>query len=517
MNFLDFKTVLFISVLINIICTFIIILLWYYNKKRFAGISYWAIDWLIQSIAMILLMMRGSVPDWLSIILANSIVIIGAIICYIGLERFTGKKSTQIYNYILLLVFILVHIYFTYFNPSLAFRNINVSAGLLIICFQCIWLMLVRVDTAMRSTTRIVGIVFGGYCIVNILRLIMFFLAPQSQNDYFKSGIIDTILFLSYHILLILLTFSLGLMMNRRLFTDIQTQEEKFSKVFHSSPYGIILARMPDGKVYDVNVGFENITGYSAKDLLGRSILETNFWIDKQDHTDAIKELLKKGSIQNIELKFQKNSGEIMTGLLSADIIIINNEKIVLSSITDISERKRTEEHITHLAQHDALTDLPNRVLFEDRLKQAIALAGRNKELVALMYIDLDFFKQINDNFGHTVGDSILMGAARRMLDSVRKSDTVARIGGDEFVVLLQEIKEGNEALVIAEQIRLALNRPFELAGHFISTSPSIGLVLYPEHGADELQLIRNADIAMYKAKENGRNNVKMFKESYKN
>jgi diguanylate cyclase (GGDEF)-like protein/PAS domain S-box-containing protein len=274
---------------------------------------------------------------------------------------------------------------------------------------------------------------------------------------------------------------------------------------------------MPDGKVFNVNVGFENITGYSAKELMGRSILETNFWIDKLEHTVAIKELLKKGNIQNVELKFRKKSGEIMTGLLSADIIIINNEKIILSSISDISERKRTEEHITHLAQHDALTDLPNRVLFEDRLKQAIALAGRNKELLALMYLDIDFFKQINDNFGHTVGDSVLMGVARRMLDSVRKSDTVARIGGDEFVVLLQEIKEGNEALFIAEQIRLALNRPFELAGHFISTSPSIGLVLYPEHGADELQLIRNADIAMYKAKESGRNNVKMFKESYKN
>lgn len=517
MNFLDFKTVLFISVLINIICTFIIILLWYYNNKRFAGTTYWVIDWLMQTIAMILLIMRGAIPDWISIVLANTIVLTGAIICYIGLERFTGKKSIQIHNYILLLIFIIVHTYFTFFEPSLAFRNINVSAALLLICFQCMWLMLVRVDPTVRSTTRIVGIVFGGYCVVNILRLIVFFLLPQSQNDYFKSGLIDTILFLSYHIFLIFLTFSLGLMMNKRLFMDIQTQEEIFSKAFHSSPYGIILTRMPDGKVFNVNVGFENITGYLAKELMGRSILETNFWIDKLEHTVAIKELLKKGSVQNVELKFRKKSGEIMTGLLSADIIIINNEKIILSSISDISERKRTEEHITHLAQHDALTDLPNRVLFEDRLKQAIALAGRNKELLALMYLDIDFFKQINDNFGHTVGDSVLMGAARRMLDSVRKSDTVARIGGDEFVVLLQEIKEGNEALFIAEQIRLALNRPFELAGHFISTSPSIGLVLYPEHGADELQLIRNADIAMYKAKESGRNNVKMFKESYKN
>ena len=118
MNFLDFKTVLFISVLINIICTFIIILLWYYNNKRFAGTTYWVIDWLMQTIAMILLIMRGAIPDWISIVLANTIVLTGAIICYIGLERFTGKKSIQIHNYILLLIFIIVHTYFTFFPDS---------------------------------------------------------------------------------------------------------------------------------------------------------------------------------------------------------------------------------------------------------------------------------------------------------------------------------------------------------------------------------------------------------------
>ncbi len=178
---------------------------------------------------------------------------------------------------------------------------------------------------------------------------------------------------------------------------------------------------------------------------------------------------------------------------------------------TDITERKDIEEHMQHMAQYDALTHLPNRALFDDRLHQAIAAAQRNKAHLALMFIDLDKFKPVNDTYGHGVGDLLLKEVALRIQDCLRDSDTAARIGGDEFVILLPAIETGQGACKVGEKIRLSLNQPFELAGHTLRIGSSIGVAVYPEHGSDEKLLVKSADIAMYHAKKNGRNNVKIY------
>ncbi len=160
---------------------------------------------------------------------------------------------------------------------------------------------------------------------------------------------------------------------------------------------------------------------------------------------------------------------------------------------------------------YDALTHLPNRALFNDRLKQAIAAAHRNKARLALMFIDLDKFKPVNDTYGHGVGDLLLKDVALRIQDCLRDSDTAARIGGDEFVILLPAIETQRDASKVGEKILHALNQPFALAGHTLNISASIGVAVYPEHGSEEKLLVKSADIAMYHAKKNGRNNVKMY------
>lgn len=177
----------------------------------------------------------------------------------------------------------------------------------------------------------------------------------------------------------------------------------------------------------------------------------------------------------------------------------------------DISERKAAQEKIHHMAMHDLLTGLPNRMLLNDRLQQALVAARRDEGRVALMFLDLDKFKQINDTLGHDVGDQLLQQAAARMQECVRESDTVARIGGDEFIVLLRAVVDAHDAMVVAEKIRAALNRPFELMPHKLAISCSIGIALYPEHGNDGVELSKHADIAMYQAKEHGRDNVRLF------
>lgn len=176
-------------------------------------------------------------------------------------------------------------------------------------------------------------------------------------------------------------------------------------------------------------------------------------------------------------------------------------------------ELRDSEARFRHQAQHDTLTGLPNRALFSDRLEQALAQAKRRKKLLALMFVDLDAFKPINDNLGHHAGDFLLKEVAARMQHHVRTSDTVARMGGDEFVVLLSSIEEAQDALVLAEKIRLAINAPYVMPdGKLLNISSSIGVAVYPENGTDELQLSKNADSAMYCAKQNGRNTVHVFK-----
>lgn len=174
-------------------------------------------------------------------------------------------------------------------------------------------------------------------------------------------------------------------------------------------------------------------------------------------------------------------------------------------------ELRFANEKLTKLATHDSLTGLPNRNLLSDRLQQALATARRDNAHIAVMFIDLDEFKSINDMHGHAIGDKLLKEAAKRTQDCMRESDTVSRIGGDEFIVLLPTIEAEPAAMVVAEKIRMALSQPFELAGKSLCISSSIGIAIYPEHGSTDSELLKNADTAMYYAKEGGRNAVRLY------
>lgn len=184
--------------------------------------------------------------------------------------------------------------------------------------------------------------------------------------------------------------------------------------------------------------------------------------------------------------------------------------QFVSTQIAAAIVRKQNELWLQYIAQHDPLTGLPNRELFHDRLQTALRKARRDRRQLALLYIDLDMFKQVNDTFGHPIGDLLLREIAHRIQRCVRDSDTVGRIGGDEFVVLLDNISLPEHAATIAEKIRVALNQPFDLAGQHVHVSSSIGIAIHPEHGEDNKQLTRHADDAMYIAKKNGGNRLLM-------
>jgi PAS domain S-box-containing protein len=344
MNFLDIRTVVFLGGVISLVCLLVLLLLWRQNRDRFAGTGFWVADLAFQALALILIVLRGSIPDWLSFVLANTLVVAGAILGLMGLERFVGKRGTQRHNYLLLALFVCFHSYFTFLQPALSVRNLILSLALFIICFQCSWLLLHRVGPEVRAWTRGVGLVFAGYCLVSLLRIGEFFTAGHLSNDYFQSRFFDTLVMTAYLTLFVLLTYSLVLMVNQRLLNEISTQEEKFSKAFRSSPYAIVLTRLSDGTVLEANDAFCAISGYSPAEVLGKSTFDLHLWTRPEDRAQIVADLARTGRIQGRELPFLMRSGDVATGLLSAEIIVINGASCILAIVADITARKRAEK-----------------------------------------------------------------------------------------------------------------------------------------------------------------------------
>jgi len=357
MNILDVRTVILSYVVSNAISAVVIFFLWLQNHRRFAGLGFWLADFVMQFIALWLVVLRGSVPNFLSMTVSNTLIIGGTILLFMGLERFIGKVSTPAYNAILLAIFILIHSYFVYVHPNLDARTIILSAGVSVICFQCSWLLLRRVDAEMRPITSGVGLVFAGYSLVSIARIVVN-LAFPSDNNFFNSNLFDALLVMTDQMLFIVLTFSLFLMVNRRLFTDLERDiterkrveeglrlsEEKFFKTFHSSPDAIILSRLTDGWFVEVNEGFSRITEYSREEALASSSINLNIWANPRDREEWITALLQSQRIHDHEYDFRTKSGKIINGICSGEIIQIDGEAYVLSVIHDITERKRAHE-----------------------------------------------------------------------------------------------------------------------------------------------------------------------------
>jgi diguanylate cyclase (GGDEF)-like protein/PAS domain S-box-containing protein len=505
---MDIKTLLFINLIVNVISLAAAIILWRQYRKRFAGISFWIAHMVFQVVGIGLDILPGFMSEVATSLLSNVFILSGALLMLIGLERFTSKKSPQIHNFILLAAFIPVFSYFA-IHSNLTMRSVVVSLMIIIIESQICWLMLKRVPAELRSTTRFIGMVSSGYVIVSFIRIILLLAFPIETNDFFNTGPASSIAITTYLSLHICLLIALVLMVTSRLLTEVQAEEEKFTKAFHSSPYAVIISRLSDGKIFEVNDGFTNMMGYPKDEAVGKTTLDLKLW-GEVERTSIVNQLTTHSKIKDYEFKILKKSGEFRIGLMSADVIVINSERCILSSISDITEQSQMRIKLQELATHDTLTGLPNRRLFYDRFEIALANAQRRKSKMSLLSIDLDKFKAINDTLGHAVGDLVLMETARRLTDCSRKVDTVARFGGDEFILLLSEINTKEEIITVAQRILNIFRQPFVVKNHQLHLSASIGISIYPEHGEDIQILLRMSDEALYRTKESGRDNYSL-------
>jgi diguanylate cyclase (GGDEF)-like protein/PAS domain S-box-containing protein len=292
----------------------------------------------------------------------------------------------------------------------------------------------------------------------------------------------------------------------------LRRSEERFEKIFQASPDAIVISRLSDGRYLEVNQRWLELFGYSRDEAIGRSALDLGVWADPAERPRFVAEVRHRGAVKDFETRFRKKSGAIIDALLSADVIDISGEPHVIVPILDITDRKRAEERIQQLATRDALTGLPNRLLLNDRLALAISHTQRHGGSLALLFIDLDRFKYINDSLGHVIGDVFLKAVAERLSGIMRQGDTLARIGGDEFVVLLENIVAAQDAAgQVARKVLASFGEPFLVEGHSLACSCSIGISVFPADATDPQMLIRDADTAMYHVKDSGRGAYRYF------
>jgi diguanylate cyclase (GGDEF)-like protein/PAS domain S-box-containing protein len=303
--------------------------------------------------------------------------------------------------------------------------------------------------------------------------------------------------------------------------SDLKKSEKELglaSKVFENMSEAIGVTDA-DNNYVSVNPAFTRITGFSEEEIIGRNpklmasgrheaIFYQNMWESINNYG------YWQGEIWN-----RRKNGDVYPKWLSIVALRDAKERLqnYISVFSDISERKAADERIHFMAHYDALTNLPNRVLLHDRLLQALMTAPRRKTKVAILFLDLDRFKNINDTLGHSVGDLLLQSVAERLKSCVRSSDTVARLGGDEFIVVLPDLFDEDHAATVAQKIIDSISNYFPIRDIELHTSTSIGISLFPDDGVANEELIANADVAMYRAKENGRNNYQFFTPTMNN
>lgn len=271
-----------------------------------------------------------------------------------------------------------------------------------------------------------------------------------------------------------------------------------------------------DGKIEFVNPSFENELGYSLSELEGRPIKMYMASGDDEEFCAALENTVLAGEPWQGEILAVKKDGTTVLEELTLTPVKNDAGKIerLIGIQRNVTQKKLYEQQLDHLAHHDSLTGLPNRLLFNDRLIQCLANAARNKTMVAILFLDLDRFKFINDTLGHSVGDLLLQSVSERLQGCIRDADTLARMGGDEFTIILSNISNIEAIETITRRAVDAISAPFKLANRELFVTVSIGVSLYPADGTDAETLIKNADTAMYRAKEQGRNNYQFYTKS---
>jgi diguanylate cyclase (GGDEF)-like protein/PAS domain S-box-containing protein len=629
MDFLDPKTLYLVYIVTSLISSGVLASLWYGNSKRFSELRLWLQASLFQNACLLLILPRGTIPAFFSIVLSNAFLLCGVIFLYRGLEIFTGTHSSPWVNRILFGLYLTFQVWFTYGYPSLHVRGIITPLAIAAVTARSAWLLFSiqerSTNAISRPTAIIVLLLFLSNCAHIWLNV-----TEAATSSIFRSGAANPVLILAYLGIYLALSLSLVLMVVNRTTMRLSESERKFFAAFKTAPYALAISDLQDGSLLDFNDSLQEMSGYRQEEMSEKSSLALNLWYSERDRNEVLRDILQGKTIKNREYLFRTKEGKILTCLFSTEFLELNERHCLISSISDITgriamenelrqnrtflseiiehsaslicvkdpsgryklvnkkwekatgkkreevlgktdpeifpgdegdqfrrsdtqalqgngdyeveeymqtpkglrylltnkfllrdgagsvtgicamiyditDRKRTEERIRHLANHDFLTDLPSMRLAKTLIVGLLERKDEHRDTGALLYLDLDGFKQVNDTCGHDAGDLVLQEIGRRLLSCKGPEDTVARIAGDEFMLIIPEASDEQIGIRTAERILESINKPIYFEDTMFHLGSSIGIAMFCCQD-DAAELIDKADKAMYESKRRGKN-----------
>jgi diguanylate cyclase (GGDEF)-like protein/PAS domain S-box-containing protein len=505
---IDMRSVMVVQILVILVCFFILFSIWLQNRTRYKGLSCWATMMGLSCVGYILLALRSYVPDYISIIIANTLIVFAFVLFNMGVALFYQLKNSIIPGAVIIALVLAFLIFFTYNVPNIDARILVISTAFVLIYGKSLWLIAFRTTPRQRMISRGIIISLSAVVMLNMYRIGIHLSLPSGGSDLFDQNMLDNMFIILQVPLYLLLVLNMVVLVSRSLMLEVRDEEAKFNSIFHSAPYAALITNIDDAKVIEANDEMTKLLEYSKEELLGHTLLELEIWIDPNQRTSLIKELMDGGTVNGRELEFRSKSGLIFPVLFSTSIVKLNGKDYIVSTMKDISEIYRLKNELVELASHDMLTGLPNRRKFHEVSEIQLARASRSGEKLAMVMFDIDDFKCVNDKFGHDMGDKVLAAIGDRLRDFSRSADNIARHGGDEFTILLNGLKDRAEAEAALMRLFKLYETPIIVEGQPFMIGLSMGVAMYPENGISTEELLKKADRALYVAKRKGKNSI---------
>lgn len=499
---LDIRTLLVVTALVSIGSSAALISLWRSQSKR-NGAGFWAAGMSCIAVASILISGRGSINDFFSLVVANSLYVIGFLLILRGIRIFADRPPLVLFDFGFPPITAILFYYFNYVEENINIRIAVLSIAFMFTCFAIVITLLREKNAAWRSSGFPVATIFGLFGIFHGIRGVISLLSPFNASLVHSSFSTSLVLLGGIFILA-----ASAITLTMLTYAVLESELRIFSLAVNQSASSIVITDS-NGIINYVNPTCIDKTGYLQQELIGESPKMLDSGETTEAEYAAIWETLSTGKTWRGELHNRKKNGQLFWEISSIAPVKKKNGQIThyVSMKEDITALKHAEKRILHMANHDGLTGLPTRRLSMDRLLNSISNAKRNNTMVAVLFIDIDGFKAVNDTFGHDAGDHLLKETATRICSCVREVDTVARFGGDEFLVMLTNIPDKNSVISISEKLIEAVAIPYEFHNGDLNVSASIGIALYPNDSADPMELVNLADQSMYRIKRQGKNN----------
>jgi PAS domain S-box-containing protein len=396
---LDLRSFYFSFVLFLVVGLIVLVLLWLQTRKRLQGIEYFILCIFLTCIGDYLIFLRGSIPDFISIVVSNALIVFGSSMSYVGMEKFNLLKSSLSKHILIVIIFSIIHFYFYKIDPNLTIREINVSVAIGFISGLNAWLTLFKLRIKGITTVKVYGGLNAIFTIVSVYRIIFLSLHPEKNSDFFKTGFIDIGALAFLYGLFLLIFFFLILIINERLVNEIKVQEEKFSKAFQHAPFSMCITQMSDGRIMEINESFEYTIKSSKNFILGKTTQDLHIWLYESERKSFI-QAVQEGSCNSKQYYFRKSNGETFLGEISAQSFRHLNDGYVISVIIDITDKKKEEEQLINSQQmlKRFASQLQN-ALEEEKIVLASKIDNELNQNLAALKIDLGVLKnELSDN-----------------------------------------------------------------------------------------------------------------------